>query len=140
MNAVIVYAGMTGHSKKLANFLAERFALPVIPATEEPPEYADLLILIGGIYADSPHRHMVSFARKLTAQQCGAAAVITSSASKKTGQQSVIACLKEKGIPCLGECHVKGSFAFAVSRGHPDQADRQEAADFAAELLKTAQA
>ena len=52
MESIIIYSSMTGHSKKIANQMADSLNLKAYNIKEEKPEISDcdLLFIVSGIY------------------------------------------------------------------------------------------
>ena len=130
----VIYATKTKHSQKIANAVAAVLGVPAQNVLDRPTvSEADLLFIIGGIYGGESLPELLDYASGLTAQQVKSAALITSCASGKQGQKSVRNSLESNGIPVVDEYLCYGSIMF-VRAGHPNKAELQSAAAFAAQL------
>ena len=132
----VVYATRTRHSAKLAQGIAQSLGVSARNVLETPVlAGVDLLILVGGVYGGESLPDMLSFVRGLKPGMARRAALVTTCASKKRGQQTVRALLEERGIPVGGEWIGAGSFLI-MNMGHPNGADVQAAVQFARGLAE----
>jgi flavodoxin len=135
MNEIgIVYATMTKHSRKLATAIGRALHAEAENVKENPSlKEAGLLFIVGGIYGGESLPELVNFLNGLDGRSIKRAALVTSCASKKQGQNSVRALLEAKGIEVAGELICKGSFLF-MGLGHPNKSEVEEAVRFACRL------
>ena len=130
----VIYATKTKHSQKIASTVAATLGVPAQNVLDHPSVgEADLLFIVGGIYGSESLPELLEYVSGLTAQQVKSAALITSCASGKQGQKSVRSRLEDNGIPVVDEYLCYGSILF-VRAGHPNKAELQGAAAFAARL------
>lgn len=130
---VILYATLTGHSKKIAEAIGKALKVKVTKVSARPVfTDVDLLFIVGGIYGGKSLPGLLAFVRTLDAAGVKRAVLVTSSA-REQNQDSVRKILKEKGIEVLDEFNCPGSFLF-LRFGHPDEADLQQAVDFAVKI------
>ena len=130
----VIYATKTKHSQKIANTVAAALDVPAQNVLDSPAvSESDPLFIVGGIYGGESLPEMLEFVSGLTAQQVKSAALITSCASGKQGQKSVRSRLESNGIPVVDEYLCYGGILF-VRAGHPNKAELQGAAAFAARL------
>jgi len=129
----VVYATKTKHSKKIADAAAAALGVTAQDVMNRSAiGETDLLFIVGGIYGGQSLPEMLDFVSGLS-DQVKSAAIITSSASGKSGQDGVCSRLEDKGIPVAGEFHCSGNFLF-FRMGHPNQAEVRDAVNFAVQL------
>ncbi|SHO43004.1 flavodoxin domain-containing protein [Anaerocolumna xylanovorans] len=130
----IVYATKTRHSKKLALAMGKALNVQADNVADNPAlEEVGLLFIVGGIYGGGSLPELLEFVKKLDKEKVKKAALVTSSATKKQGQDMIRKLLEEKGIPVAEELLSQGSFLF-MKIGHPGKDDVKEAAEFAVRL------
>ncbi|MEL4106654.1 flavodoxin domain-containing protein [Oscillospiraceae bacterium WX1] len=123
----VIYATKTGHSEKLAKAVAQAVGCAAYNAVNiSMPINADLLFLVGGIYAGKSHPEMIRFAESLGGSAGKKAVLITTSVSvSNRSQPDIRRILSEAGIKILDEHACAGSLLFLKS-GHPDTEDIAE--------------
>lgn len=129
----IVYATKTRHSKKIAEAVGKALNVQAQNVSDNPAQEADLLFIVGGIYGGESLPELLAFVKNLEKEKIKRAALITSCASKKQGQDSVRKILQDKGIPVVDEFICYGSFLF-LKMSRPNKDDIQEAVDFAVKI------
>ena len=130
----IVYATMTKHSQKLATAIGQALNVKAENVKKSPVlGDIDLLFIVGGLYGGESMPELLGFVKGLDGGSVKSAALVTSCASKKQGQNSVRALLESKGITVVGESICQGSFLF-MGFGHPNQTEVEEAVRFACRL------
>jgi len=130
----IIYATMTKHSKKLAEAIGKALQVEVLNVKEKPIlGKTELLFIIGGIYGGQSMPEMLEYVKTLDSETVKNAALISSSASNKTGQDGLRSVLEEKGIKVVGEYRCLGGF-LVVKLGHPNKSEVSGAVDFAKKL------
>ncbi len=137
MNTNVVYISKTGHSRKIAQAVAESIGTKALDAALDPDVHGtDLLFVVSGIYAGKAEPRLSAFLSKLQPDDVRRVAFITSSLSKSR-QEDGRRTLADTGIPAArDEYSCMGSFLF-FGRKHPDGADIQGAIDFALQLMET---
>ena len=136
MKTRVIYATMTRHSKKLAEAIAKNLNVGAENIKRGPIlDDVDLLFLVGGIYGGQSLPALLDFVGQLDSRNVKRAALITSCASKRQGQQALRSLLEEKGIDVLGEVICQGSFLL-MGFGHPNQSDVHEIVRFARSLAE----
>lgn len=135
MNASIVYSSMTGHSRKLAQAVAERLDIPAYNVKLETPEIknTDIVFIVSGIYGGTASSELMNFIKHLEPDQVRAAALIMSSVSQDYSKCEIKNILAKKNIPIAGEFSCFGSF-LVVKLGHPKKNEIKKAADFAEQI------
>lgn len=132
MKTAIIYASMSGHSRKIANAIGE--AMNITPQNIKENmgiPTADLLFVVGGIYGDQSMPELVDYVKKLTSEQVKQACLITSSAKGTVKQRQVREILEGNGITVLEEEFVcLGGFLFK-SMGHPNKTEIENSVMFA---------
>ncbi len=138
MNPSILYATMTGNSRKIAEAIGVRLgATPQNVAESLAPMVTDTLVIIGGIYGGKSRKELTDFIKSLDSAKATRAVVVTTSGAgrKRTAPAEVVGLLKNKGITVLGELNVRGK-AFIFPTGHPNEADLKEAAEWVEKTIK----
>lgn len=122
----VIYATMTKHSKKLAEAIGQAVGAKAENIAANPKPYpADLLFIVGGIYAGKSSPELVKFVETIEASQVKQVVLVTSSASvSKRSQADIRKILNDKGIKVVDELTCPGGFLF-VRFGHPNAADVQ---------------
>lgn len=126
----------TGHSRKIAQAIADALELEVFDAKSHPDlRKTDLLVVVGGIYAGRSNPELVDHMKNIDSTQIKHAVLITSCASKKFFQKEVRAVLSENGIEVFPKEFVcRGNFLF-LGLGHPNKQDFAEAIDFTKQTI-----
>jgi flavodoxin len=140
-NVSVVYATKTRHSGKLAEQIAKEFGITAKDVEKYPePEDADLLFLVGGIYAGKSHPALLSYAEKLDASVTKKVVLVTSSVSvSHRSQKDIRELLIKKGIAVVDEITCTGAFLF-IKLTHPDKTDIQNVVEKAKDILKKTRA
>lgn len=127
MNISVVYATMTGHSRKIAERLAESFGVTAVNAKDSPAlQNIDLLFIVGGIYGGQSSPDLTAFADKSVGTNVKNVFIITTSMSQKTNQESLKNTLIDKGVNVIDEITCKGSFLFFLGFSHPNKEDIEQ--------------
>lgn len=128
----VVYATKTQHSKKLAQAVGKAFGVEAKTVDQcTMGGQAELLFIVGGIYAGKSHPELVSYAQTLDSRQVRNVVLITSSASiSHRKQQELRTILTMKGIPVLDEITCPGALLF-IKPTHPNKRDLQSVAESA---------
>ena len=132
MNTAIVYSSKTGHSKKIAEAIAQELKVPAQDIRTGPVlQDIDILFIASGIYAGKSSSALMEYVNQISSEQVKKVFLITSSASGKTPQSMVRNELSKKGIPVDPDEYVcQGNFLF-VSSGHPTSEEIAAAVAFA---------
>lgn len=132
MNKIgVVYATKTKHSKKLAEAIGEALKVKAENVLSNPAfSDLDLLFIVGGLYGGESLPELLGFVKDLDSSKTKSAALITSSAADKKGQDSIRKLLEDKGIKVVDEQRCYGGF-LVMKIGHPNKADISHAVDFA---------
>ncbi len=136
MNAQILYATMSGHSKKIAEAIAKNTGIPAYNLKGKPQiPPCDMLFIVSGIYSGEVKPELLAFAKGLTVAQVKKVALITSS-TRGSAQGSLRKTLIESGVEVMEEEYVcKGSFLF-VGLSHPNRSEIDGAITFVKKLVK----
>ncbi len=135
MKAQILYASMSGHSKKVAEAIAKNTGISAYNLKDKPQLLpCDLLFIISGIYAGEVKPELLEYAKSLSKTQVKKVALITSS-TRGSSQGSLRATLIKAGIEVVEEEYLfKGNFLI-FGLGHPNQSEIHGAVAFAKRLL-----
>lgn len=136
MKTAVIYASMTGHSKKIAQAISEGLSIPAYNVTEKPLlEGYDLFLIVSGIYGGSCKPELLAYVNTLTPHHVKTTALITSSAGK-TPQVGVRKALLERGITVKeAEYICEGGFLFKMF-SHPNKDEIAAAVEFSRECIK----
>ncbi len=130
MDAQILYATMTGHSRKIAKAIAKETGLPLFDLKEKPVlPPCGLLLVISGIYGGASKPELLRFAADLPPEQAGRVALITSSATRAVPADLIGAFEKAGHRVDKDSFLCRGSFLF-LAWGHPDKGEIRGAAEF----------
>jgi hypothetical protein len=137
MKIAVIYYTILGHSKKIAQAVAQEFQVKAQDIRAKPElNDVDLLYIVSGIYGGRSAPELLAYLRTLNRQQINQAWLITSSGGKTTPAADVRLVLTERGIPVAdGEFTCQGAILF-VGMGHPNQADIHNAIAFARRMMQ----
>ena len=132
MKKTIIYATMTGHSKKIALAIADELKIDAYNVKDKPIlEKIDTLYIVGGLYGGKSSPQMIEYVNTLKGEHIKRAVLITSSAKKTAKQLDTREMLQSKGINVLeDEFTCQGSFLLIGLR-HPNKDDIANAVEFA---------
>jgi flavodoxin len=129
-NAVIYYSKL-GHSKKIAQAIANELGVKAQDIRENPEiKDVDQLYIVSGIYGGVSAPQLLEFLKTLDGQQIKRAYLLTSSGGKTTRAAEVRSVLTELGIPVAEEEFTCQGAIFLFGMGHPNKADIQNAIHF----------
>lgn len=132
----ILFASMTGHSRKIANEIARStgmLAQDVKAQPELPP--CDVLFIVSGVYGGKQKPELIEYLQKITPKAFGRVVLISSSA-RGLAQGDLRRVLEEAGFTVEKEEFLcRGGFLF-MSIGHPDRQEIAAAINFAEMQLK----
>ena len=131
MKKAVVYYTKLGHSKKIAQALADELGVKAQDIRENP-EINDInrLYIVSGIYGGKSAPELLEFIKSLDGQQIKRAYLLTSSGGKTTRAEEVRAALTDLGIPIAEEEFTCQGAIFLFGMGHPNKADIQNAIQF----------
>lgn len=134
MNIHVVYSSKTGHSKKLAEAIAQELSVLAQDLKETPnPQSCDLLFLVTGIYAGKSAPEVLHFIESLDLLTVPRVCLVTSSMSR-TSPKTIRKSLEAKGIFVFPEEYkCMGSFLF-LGLGHPNSQELSDVASFARQI------
>jgi menaquinone-dependent protoporphyrinogen IX oxidase len=137
MKTAVVYYTKTGHSRKIADAIANELHIQAEDIKNNPKLNAvDLLFIVGGIYAGKSDPGIISYVKSIESSTVKKVALVTSCSSNKTKQIEIREILERNKVEVIPEEYMcKGSFLF-LSHGHPDQTDINSAVDYAKRLVK----
>ena len=132
MKIAVAYRSMSGHSKKIAKAIAKEFGvLPIDVKTKPTIESIDLMFIVGGVYSSESLPELKQFAGDLNSKNVKKVVLITSSATRKVGQNNVRSILTANGVNVsIEEYHCLGNFLF-FKMGHPNKEEINGAVQFA---------
>ena len=128
MNIAVVYSTRTGHSKKIADAIADELGRKAMDVANAPKfENVDLLFIVSGIYGKVSNQDLIEFAESLTSDQVKKAAFVTSCLSKIHRPDKIKEILRSKNIEVLKDDFVcRGGLAVFYLR-HPNKDDIADA-------------
>ncbi len=129
-NAVIYYSKL-GHSKKIAQAIANELGVKAQDIRENPEiKDMDQLYIVSGIYGGVSAPQLLEFLKTLDGQKIKRAYLLTSAGGKTTRAAKVRSVLTELGIPVAEEEFTCQGAIFLFGMGHPNKADIQNAIHF----------
>jgi len=136
MKTAIIYASKTGHSKKIADAIAQELKVPAQDITTNPKlENIDLLFIIGGIYGSKSLPELTGYLKGLDSTMVKKVTLVTSCVSKNTKQEELRKILYEKNIEVVKDEFIcQGSFLFFGLK-HPNKIDLENAVSFAKKII-----
>lgn len=139
MNRNVLYLSKTGHSKKIADAIAQELNLPSADLKDSPAlPGTDLLFLVTGIYGGKCDPKVLEFIDTLSPQTIRRVCLVTSSAGN-TAAVMARQALERRGIPVAREEYTcRGSFLF-FGMGHPNARELAGAVDFARNMIQAQQ-
>lgn len=134
MSINVVYFSKTGHSKKLAEVIAQELSVLSQDLQETPtPQTSDLLFLVTGIYASKSAPEVLRLIDSLDPKIVPRVCLVTSSMGQ-TSPKTIRKLLEDKGVYVLPEEYrCKGSFLL-FGKGHPTSQELTDAATFARQI------
>ena len=135
MKMRIIYHSILGHSKKIAQAIAQELQVNAHDIREKPElNNIDLLYIVSGIYGGKSAPELLEFLKSLGSQQIKLAVLLTSSAGKTTPATEVRTALTKLDIPVAEEEFTCQGAILFVGMGHPNKTDIQNALTFVREL------
>ena len=129
-NAVIYYTKL-GHSKKIAQAIANELGVKAQDIRENPEiKDVNLLYIVSGIYGGKSAPALLDFLKTLDRQQVNKAYLLTSSGGKTTPAAEVRETLTDLGIPVADEEFTCQGAIFFFGLGRPNHTDIQNAIQF----------
>lgn len=132
----ILYASMTGHSKKIANAIGTAHGIEVFNLKDNPKlENYDQIFVVSGIYGGKGKPELLEYVKNWTKLNTQKVVLMTSSMSNFK-QTEVREALELAGIAVHEKEFIcKGSF-LVMGLPHPDKTDLEAAVSFVEEVLK----
>ncbi len=136
MKAQILYVSMSGHSKKIAEAIANNMGILAYNLKNMPQiSLCDILFIVSGIYGGEVKPELLHFVKNLSKTQVKKVALITSS-TRGIAQGSLRKAVMEAGIEVVKEEYFcKGSFLF-FQLSHPNHSEIDGAVTFAKSIIK----
>jgi flavodoxin len=135
MTTAIRYLSKTGHTKQVAEAIAQELGVPALPISEPLPEVTDILVLGGAIYGFTIDDSFKAYIATLDPAKTKKVYVVATSALVKSVNQSIKDLLVAQGLNVADDTfHCYGKFK-AIHSKHPTSADLQDARDFASKIV-----
>jgi flavodoxin len=129
------YLSRTGHTKQVAEIIAQELGITAKPITEPLSEVTDILVLGGAIYGFSIDDDFKAYIAGLNPTKIKKVYVIATSALVKSVNQTIKDLLLAQGLNVAEDTfHCYGKFA-AIHAKHPTAKDLQDAAAFAKKIV-----
>lgn len=131
MKTAVIYFTKTGHSKKIAEAIANELNVEAEDVSTSPKLCdVDLLYIVGGIYAGQSDPCMLEYVKSIDSTLVKKAVLLTSCVSKRFKQEMVRKILQENNTEVMHEEYVcQGALGF-IGRKHPDEKDLLSAVEF----------
>jgi flavodoxin len=124
-----------GNTRKLADAIAEELGVKVSDIGASLPDDTMVLFLGSGTYGGKPGKNIMKFID--SGNFSGRKIALFGTSMSPAGSQKMIAVMndavKKKGATIVGNYHCGGKFLL-FNRGHPDEADLENAKEFAREI------
>ncbi len=132
----ILYASMTGHSKKIAEAVGTAHGIEVFNLKDNPKlEGYDQIFVVSGIYGGKGKPELLDYLKNWTTANTGKVVLMTSSMTNLP-QTELREAFESSGIGVHDkEFLCKGSF-LVMGLTHPNKTDLQEAVSFVEQVLK----
>jgi flavodoxin len=131
------YLSKTGHTKLVADVIAQELSVVAAPLDEPLPDEVAVLFLGGALYGFGLDDELKTYITTLSPANIAKVYVFATSALLTSVNQTIKSLLIAQGLSVADETfHCYGKFA-ALRSKHPDDADLQAAAAFAKGLVET---
>jgi len=135
MKVAVRYYTKTGHTKRLAEAVAEAVETEALPVSVPVEERVDILFLGNSYYAFNIDPEVRNFIQSLDRENIGCIVNFGSAAMLNSTWKKVKAEADKAGIPVdKREFHCKGEFK-GLHKGRPNEDDLKAAAEFAREIV-----
>ena len=136
MKTQILYATMTGHSRKIAKAIAQKTGFPLYDLKTQPQiPPCDTLLIVSGIYGGESKPDLLEFAKNLPVGHVGRILLLTSS-TRNLAQGSLRKVLTDGGHNVeSAEYLCQGGFLLAAL-GHPNRKEVEDAVAFVVKMLE----
>ena len=143
MQALVLYASLTGNTKKVARAMAEELNAPAVDVQREPvPDLTGvgLLVVGDGVYFGRPSRAMIRALQGLPPLPGVRAAVFGTYGAWPQQRRKLERLLAAKGMEIIGQFFCPGVDAlfYPLRVGRPSEGDLERARAFARELARKA--
>lgn len=136
MNIAVRYYSRGGNTKKVAEAIAKTANTEALDCSSAISEPVDLLFLGGSVYGFGLDDNTKNYIANLDPSLVKKAALFGTSAIVKNGNEEMEKLFHDKGITVLTEnFYCRGAFTI-MHRGHPNETDLKNAADFASNAIK----
>lgn len=130
MRYAVRYYTKTGHTKKLADAMAEELGVESLPITEPVDEQVDILFLGNSYYAFNIDPEVKAFVMSLDREKVGKIVNFGTAALLNSTYKKVKAVADRVGIPMdEKEFHCRGEFK-SIHKGRPNEEDVRAAVEF----------
>ncbi|MFA5657757.1 MAG: flavodoxin domain-containing protein [Oscillospiraceae bacterium] len=137
MNYSVVYATMTGHSRKLANSIADALSVSAENVKNKPEIInTDILFIVSGIYGGVVLPELLNFVECLSSEEVKRACLVLSSCGGDFSKANVKDALQKKGIEVIEEEYKCVGGFLVVKIGHPNKKEISTAVEFAIDITK----
>jgi flavodoxin len=140
MSIEVRYFSRSGHTKKVAEAIAQAAGVVAKDCSVPLRGQVDLLFLGGAVYWGGADKQLKAYVEQLDPKAVKRVVVFGTSSIVEESTRELERMVLAKGIPVSEQhFHCWGAFA-ALHRGHPDSADLREAATFAKAVMREAEA
>ncbi len=124
------YFSRTGHTKKIAEAMAEELGCEALPTGERMTGYTDTLFLGGALYGGKLDESITGFIQRLDRRKVGKIILFGNATMKDPCPKMRKALLDRNMLAETESFFCKGSFKF-IAAGHPNEKDLEAAKAFA---------
>ncbi len=138
MKTALVYASMTGHTKKIVKAIKNETGIAAYDVKANPQtelKDIDVLFIAGGVYASACMPQLLDYVTKLDVSCAKKVYLMSSSMDPNASLKQIEDVLREKGFS-MGEkkYHCKGGFLF-FGLGHPSRTEIEGAVSFVKSII-----
>ncbi|MBR2746342.1 MAG: hypothetical protein IKD99_06445 [Erysipelotrichaceae bacterium] len=136
MKIAVRYYTKTGHTRKVAEAIAEAVGVKALPISEPLTEPADVLFLGNSYYAFTIDPEVRNYVASLSPDMVGCIVNFGTAAMMNSTYKKVKAVADKAGVKMdEREFHCKGEFK-GINKGRPDDNDLKAAAEFARKIVQ----
>ena len=131
MKIAVRYVSRGGNTEKVAKAIAKAVGVEAKDCSTSITEPVDLLFLGGSVYWGGVDKKLKQFITQLNPQMVGCVAPFGTSALVNEPDKQTEKLVRSRGIPLSKHSfHCRGAFT-AMHKGHPNNEDLKQAANFA---------
>ena len=136
MKVAVVYQSRTGHTKSVAESIADALGVQALDVKDAHGIQADVILLGSGVYAAQLDESTKAFIDSLNSNCCKKVALYGTSAGGRKPFGMMAKRLERKGLVVDADfLYIPGAWAF-LNKGRPNADDLKAAAEWAVKVAK----